>query len=119
MLVIFVLQHKGLHKLQDLFLDGPHASNEWRFRGNGTLGDHSGGDHLADNLVEVQHVKIVPSKLDNERVSNGGASRDVSFEDVGQVLDFVEVSQGSYILTSLANDGVPLSWLELCLSYRF
>jgi len=107
-LVVFALGHKGFHQLQDFLLDGPHAANKRGLGGDRTLGNYGSGDHLADNLVQGQHVHVDPPDLSQEGVPDGRARRHVGLQDIGEVLHLVQIFQSVRALACLANDRIPL-----------
>lgn len=56
-------------------------------------------DVLAEALVDVQHVQVNPSQLDDEGVSHGFAGSDVGLQDAAQLLDRLWILQDVNVLS--------------------
>ena len=55
-------------------------------------------DILAEALVDVEHVEVNPSQLDDKGVSHGFTGSDVGFQDAAQLLHRLRVLQNVHVL---------------------
>lgn len=55
-------------------------------------------DVLAEALVDVEHVKVDPSQLDDKRVSHSLTGSDVGLQDAAQLFHSLWVLQDVHVL---------------------
>lgn len=66
--------------------------------GSLTIGLNGGRDVLAQALVDIEHVEVNPSQLDDKGVSDSLAGSDVGLQDAAQLLHRLCVLQDVHIL---------------------